>query len=326
MAGIRDSKTANGITYHYDTLNGKVVRQTWTQNGKEKVFDIIYDAGGQPYACVYEGYRYYYVLNQQGDVIQIVGSEGTVCAEYRYDAWGNVLSITGLYAGTLGAVNPIRYRGYYYDAETGFYYLQSRYYDPCIGRHLNSDTVFDYDTGFPGYNLFAYCGNCPVFRIDCCGRDSGKCDDVNEFDQMEELGSGSGNPMPLPANGSSGGGIWDSLKNSMKNAMSGLEMAVGEREGIELHHFLTNKSQTYTDDFAEKAARYQLDLDDDWNTEVLINHRGRHTNAYHDYMGNHLDQVIAVAKDDPALFLEGFGILRQSVIDNPGLLYARYLK
>ena len=115
MAGIRDSKTVDGVEYNYLTLDGKVVRQTWKQNNDEKVFDIIYDANGQPYACVYEGYRYYYVLNQQGDVIQIIGSGGTVCAEYSYDAWGNILSITGLYAGTLGAVNPIRYRGYYYD-------------------------------------------------------------------------------------------------------------------------------------------------------------------------------------------------------------------
>ena len=139
------------------------------QNGKEKVFDIIYDASGLPFACVYEGYRYYYVLNQQGDVIQIVGSGGTVCAEYRYDAWGNVLEIGGMYPGTLGAINPIRYRGYYYDAETGFYYLQSRYYDPSIGRFINADALASTGQGFLGYNMFAYCGNDPVNYVDSCG-------------------------------------------------------------------------------------------------------------------------------------------------------------
>ena len=77
---------------------------------------------------------------------------------------------------------------------------------------------------------------------------------------------------------------------------------------------------------AQKAGQYQLDLDGDWNTEVLANHKGRHSNAYHDYMSTHLDQIIAIAKDDKELFLEGFAILKQSVIDNPGLLYARYLK
>ena len=59
--------------------------------------------------------------------------------EYGYDAWGNVLSISGMYANTLGQDNPIRYRGYYYDFETDFYYLQSRYYDPAMGRFINAD-------------------------------------------------------------------------------------------------------------------------------------------------------------------------------------------
>jgi hypothetical protein len=87
MAGIRDSKTVDGVTYHYDTLNGKVVRQTWTEGTTEHVFDIIYDASGLPYACVYNGSRYYYVLNQQGDVIRIVGYLGATLCEYQYDAW-----------------------------------------------------------------------------------------------------------------------------------------------------------------------------------------------------------------------------------------------
>ena len=165
----QSGETVDGVEYNYLTLDGKVVRQTWKQNNDEKVFDIIYDANGQPYACVYEGYRYYYVLNQQGDVIQIVGSEGTVCAEYRYDAWGNVLSITGLYAGTLGAVNPIRYRGYYYDTETGFYYLQSRYYDPSISRFINADQFASTGQDFLGYNMFAYCNNNPVTGFDPTG-------------------------------------------------------------------------------------------------------------------------------------------------------------
>ena len=170
MAGIRDSKTVDGVEYNYLTLDGKVVRQTWKQNNDEKVFDIIYDANGQPYACVYEGYRYYYVLNQQGDVIQIIGSGGTVCAEYSYDAWGNILSITGLYAGTLGAVNPIRYRGYYYDTETGLYYVSSRYYDPEIGRFINADGYVSTGQDILGYNMFAYCGNNPINRKDPTGQ------------------------------------------------------------------------------------------------------------------------------------------------------------
>ena len=169
MAGIRDSKTVDGVTYHYDTLNGKVVRQTWTEGTTEHVFEIVYDASGLPYSCVYNGSRYYYVLNQQGDVIRIVGYLGATLCEYQYDAWGNVLAITGTYKDTIGKVNPIRYCGYYYDTDTGFYYLQSRYYDPSIGRFINADQFASTGQDFLGYNMFAYCNNNPVVGFDPSG-------------------------------------------------------------------------------------------------------------------------------------------------------------
>ena len=161
MAGIRDSKTVDGVEYNYLTLDGKVVRQTWGSN----VLDIIYDNSGLPYALKYNGAYYIYVLNQQGDVIRIVNSTGATVAEYRYDAWGNVIYSNG----SMAAINPIRYRGYYYDTETGFYYLQSRYYDPSIGRFINADSVTSTGQSFIGHNMFAYCGNNPVIRIDTSG-------------------------------------------------------------------------------------------------------------------------------------------------------------
>ena len=86
----------------------------------------------------YNGTKYSYVKNLQGDVIAIINARGGTVVEYKYDAWGNILSVTGSMASTLGAVNPFRYRGYYYDTESGFYYLQSRYYDPQVGRFLNA--------------------------------------------------------------------------------------------------------------------------------------------------------------------------------------------
>lgn len=161
MAGIRDSKTVDGVEYNYLTLDGKVVRQTWGSN----ILDIIYDNSGLPYALKYNGAYYIYVLNQQGDVIRIVNSTGATVAEYRYDAWGNVIYSNG----SMAAVNPIRYRGYYYDNETGFYYLQSRYYDPSIGRFINADSFASTSQGFLGHNMFAYCGNNPVANKDETG-------------------------------------------------------------------------------------------------------------------------------------------------------------
>jgi len=92
------------------------------------------------------------------------GANETV-AEYSYDAWGSVLSATGSFAN----VNPLRYRGYYFDTETGFYYLQSRYYDPVVKRFLNADSYGSTGQGFLGYNMFAYCGNGPIVHCDFAG-------------------------------------------------------------------------------------------------------------------------------------------------------------
>ena len=77
------------------------------------------------------------MYNGLGDVMEILDKDGNAVVSYLYDAWGAPISITGPMASTLGAQNPIRYRGYYYDTETGLYYLQSRYYDPVVGRFLN---------------------------------------------------------------------------------------------------------------------------------------------------------------------------------------------
>lgn len=88
---------------------------------------------------------------------------------YTYDAWGKVLSVTGTLASTIGTINPFRYRGYYYDRETGFYYLNSRYYDPEVGRFINADAVLGANGGIVGYNLFAYCNNNPVNYSDPSG-------------------------------------------------------------------------------------------------------------------------------------------------------------
>ncbi len=80
-------------------------------------------------------------VSQAGDIIRILNSNGEVFVEYTYNAFGEVLLVTGPLASTIGQNNPFRYRGYYYDKETGFYYLNSRYYDPTVGRFLNADGI-----------------------------------------------------------------------------------------------------------------------------------------------------------------------------------------
>lgn len=164
--GIRTSKTVGDVTYNYVYASGKLMRQTWTENGTTKVMDFVYDDKGAPYAFRYNNRYYYYVLNLQGDVVKIVAASGDSYGVYRYDAWGNITYSTN---NDVMNSNPLRYRGYVYDTETGFYYLQSRYYDPAIGRFINADSFASTGQDFIGYNMFAYCGNNPVNRSDFTG-------------------------------------------------------------------------------------------------------------------------------------------------------------
>ena len=103
-----------------------------------------------------------------GDIIAIYTETGKKIGSYTYDAWGNILRSAQISTGGRAAnqVNPFRYRGYYYDTETGLYYLQSRYYNPKWGRFLNADGYVNTGMGLLGYNMYAYCNNNPVMGYD----------------------------------------------------------------------------------------------------------------------------------------------------------------
>ena len=127
------------------------------------------------YGFNHNGSTYYYVRNLQGDVIQVVDAGGEAVAAYGYDTWGRLMKSedgrgnTASAPGSIAQLNPIRYRGYYYDTETGFYYLNSRYYDPNICRFINADEYVSTGQGMLENNMFAYCGNDPVNMSDPTG-------------------------------------------------------------------------------------------------------------------------------------------------------------
>lgn len=165
--GIRTSKTVNGVTTYYNTRNGVILSQT---DGKNTMY-FQYDIDETPIGFIYNNLQVFYRTNQNGDVIALMSDEGNIIATYNYDAWGKVLSIDLPYDDDIykeiANANPLRYRGYYYDNETGYYYLQSRYYDPSICRFINADNLMFLD-GYAdtGLNLFAYCCNNPVNYTD----------------------------------------------------------------------------------------------------------------------------------------------------------------
>ncbi len=163
--GMRTKRTNGTNTYTY-VYNGSHL--TVMTKGDDTL-QFTYDASGTPLAVIYNGVTYYYHTNLQGDILGIKDGSGNAVVTYAYDAWGKLLSTTGTMADSFGAVNPLRYRGYVYDSETALYYLQSRYYNPEWGRFINADGLIDIENDPNGTNIFLYCGNNPIIRIDSNG-------------------------------------------------------------------------------------------------------------------------------------------------------------
>jgi RHS repeat-associated protein len=131
----------------------------------------LYDNEDSVCGIVYNDEPYYFQKNLQGDVIAITDKDGEVVANYTYDAWGKLTSITGT-AFRIALLNPFRYRGYYYDEETELYYLQSRYYDPEVGRFVNADEIgcIVRNTQSEKGNAYSYVFNCPTIKTDESGQ------------------------------------------------------------------------------------------------------------------------------------------------------------
>ena len=169
--GTRFSKTVNGTTTQFNYVGGLLLSQ---KTGEDIIF-FQYGAGGVPLGFVYNGVQYFYVTNQLGDVLGITDDTGDAFVMYSYDEWGNpIQTITRDNTeeqNEIAQLNPLRYRGYYYDAETGYYYLQSRYYNPEWGRFISADS-FDYIDAFTrlGFNAYIYCENNPIMFVDPLGR------------------------------------------------------------------------------------------------------------------------------------------------------------
>ena len=169
-SGVRISKTVNGTTYSYIYDNGQLIYADTPLGGMTFFYEND-SVVGYKYGPEY----YYYIKNLQGDIIGVIDKNCNLLYQYEYDAWGNhtVLDAQGNTispdAPHVANFNPLRYRGYFFDAETGLYYLLSRYYDPETGRFISpdNDTVLNMDyENIVQYNLYAYCFNNPINMVD----------------------------------------------------------------------------------------------------------------------------------------------------------------
>ena len=179
--GLRSRKTVNGVEHKYQYHGDQLIYEEY--GGKK--FYFFYDPEGRPTRIRYQlssGGTFqdvYYVTNWRGDVTALYDTTGTRIASYDYDAWGNLVSIQDADGqdisdqNHIAILNPLRYRGYYYDAESGFYYVSSRYYDPTTRRFLNADTTGILTAPLDSHydkNLFAYCDNNPIIRVNHGGK------------------------------------------------------------------------------------------------------------------------------------------------------------
>ena len=172
VISANDSSDAYTYAYYY---NGSILagqKVTKTENGEttEYTLSFMYDNNSDVFGFTYNGEPYYYVKNAQNDVTLIMNADGVAVVLYQYDAWGNVTQCFDGSEQELSAINPLLYRSYYYDMELGMYYLNSRYYFPTFHRFLNADGFTQTGQGLLDKNMFAYCGNNPVNRIDSSGK------------------------------------------------------------------------------------------------------------------------------------------------------------
>jgi len=166
--GIRIRKMVGDTETRYYLNGSKIVA---VETGSEKLH-FIYDQSGNLFAMKAGSELYYYLHNCQNDIIGLVDSMGTQVVSYQYNSWGKPVGMTDATADGVGSKNPFRYREYCWDEETGLYYVNSRYYDPETCRFISADDtdVLTVDQGsLNHYNLYLYCLNNPLNRIDSDG-------------------------------------------------------------------------------------------------------------------------------------------------------------
>ena len=171
-SGIRTSKTVGGTKHSYILDGTKILKETWGDN----TIIPLYSNEGDTCGIIYNGEPYYFIKNLQGDIISVTEKNGNTIAKYSYDAWGACTVVSDSSNCNIATVNSYRYRGYYYDTETKLYYIQTRYYDPAVGRFINADNLclWDIDKSSVSTNLYTYCQNNPVCNTDYNGNSFAK--------------------------------------------------------------------------------------------------------------------------------------------------------
>ena len=225
--------------FRYD-CNGRLIYEARTSeyygegSDEEKIVYLYDEYGviGMVYTALGATNTYYFRRNLLGDVVGIYNTSGTQVGGYAYDAWGNC-TIT-LDTNGIASRNPIRYRGYYYDADTGLYYLNSRYYSSLWRRFISPDDTAYLDPDTPnGLNLYTYCGNDPVNYADpsgCLAISIGFL--VGSILIGAAVGAGSAGYTAFTQGETGWDLVWDIVGGGILGAAIGATMALGGAAGL----------------------------------------------------------------------------------------------
>jgi RHS repeat-associated protein len=238
--GLRSSKTVDGVKTDFVWAGGLLMAQIGSDGN---VIAWSYDQGGKMLGFTLDGVPYFYLRNLQGDVVAIHDVSGNVVATYEYDALGNILTADGV----LALINPIRYRGYYHDSETGYYYCQSRYYNPEWCRWISADVLMDTGDGILGTNMYAYCYNNPISYIDFGG----------EMAELAMAGAGAaGGAMTAVGGMAAAGGVnaWNPIGWVLLGAAAVTAVGVGVYFGVQYANDVALTNSINLMNFASSAA------------------------------------------------------------------------
>lgn len=167
--GIRIVKEVEEeYTEKYSLSGSKILTLKRITNNLEKVLNFVYDETESLVGFTFNGDEYFYDRAVDGEIRHIVDKTGKVYVSYTYDDWGlpTISYIEETKGRELSELNPFMYKGYFYDREIKMYYLNTRYYDPDLGRFINADSQVGSIGQTMGMNLYAYCRNNPICYAD----------------------------------------------------------------------------------------------------------------------------------------------------------------
>ena len=166
--GIRTSKTVNGVKHTYTLDGAKILREAWGNN----TLIPLYDNEESVCGIVFNNEPFYFQKNLQGDIIAVVNKDANTVAKYSYDAWGVPVVVQDSSNCGIATINPFRYRCYYFDVESGLYYIYTRYFNPFVGRFVNVDDaeLIKAAADSNEANLFTYCQNNSINCVDNNGK------------------------------------------------------------------------------------------------------------------------------------------------------------